>query len=683
MAKKYLILDYETFSECDIRASGAYEYAKHASTEILCVGYVYGTRDELADEDVKLLAMPDWETTALDTDFLHAMQNPETVLVAHNAFFEQCISKFVLPRHKNLLRSGKLGELRPSRWICTASLSRALGIPGNLEGAGMAMGLTHQKDTEGHRLMLKLCKPRKASKNNPSTRHDDPAELQRLYEYCKKDVEAERELFLKLPPLHPKERKIWVLNQEMNLRGFTVDRKLVKGALHCIARTTAKLDKRFVELTGLDSARQCDKTKALLKTLGLVLPDLKAPTVEDAIRSKKTPEVCRDILEIRQAVTKSSTAKYAAFDARSRHDGRARDNTIYFGAHTGRDSGTGLQPQNLFKSTIAHADVVTGIDLIKERDLTAIEALFEKPMELYASALRSCIVAPKGSVLDVGDFATIEVRVLFWLAGHAEGLKMIADGVDIYQRMACKIYEIKAKDLARRYAEGEILAKLQRQLGKVTVLGSGFGIGLGGEKFVMAAKVLAGLDISQSLAQKCVAVYREENRPVVKFWDTIERAAVKALQNPGKCYKHGLLKWRKEGNWLTCELPMGRKFFYYSPRYMQVQSLYGPKMALTYRGVESVSRKFIRMSTWGGKLTENIVQAVARDLLMESLLRLDSLGASPVLAVHDEIVCERILSDISYNGNGGEMAEIMEASPSWAEGLPIKVEGWSEERYRK
>lgn len=675
---KYLILDYETFSECDIRESGAYEYAAHQSTEILCVGYTYGTREELRDSDVHLFT-PRFESVARDTEFVRLLTDSETVLVAHNAFFEQCITKLVLPRYRNLLGSNKARTIDPEHWICTASLARAVGIPGNLEGASAALNLAHQKDMEGHRLMLKMCKPRKPTKNDASTRHTDPDDLKRLYEYCKKDIEAERELFLRLPPLHQKERKFWVLNQKMNLRGFAIDRELVTGALHCIDKEVKQLDGRFRELTGLNSARQRDATLKVLAKLGLTLSDLKAGTIDEALKGDfyADPEA-KEMLEIRQAISKSSTAKYSAFEARSRSDGRARDNTIYFGAHTGRDSGTGLQPQNLFKATMPLADVLTGIDLIKARDVTAIQALYPKPMELYASALRSCIVAPNGYVLDVGDFSTVEVRVLFWLAGHQKGLAAILSGKDLYTEMAGKIYEEDEKQIFLEYKSGSYAGLQKRQLGKQTVLGAGFGIGVGGEKFQKAAKAY-GMDISISLAQKAVIAYRELHAPVVKFWSTIERAATLAIQNPGKTYRHGVLRWRKDGDWLHCQLPLGRNLSYYKPRIERVNSLYGEKLSITYRGVESVSKKFIRMTTWGGKLTENVVQGAARDLLMESLLRLDEEGHAPVLAVHDEIVCERYAE-----WNFGEvMRHLMEKAPAWAEGLPIKVEGWSETRYRK
>lgn len=684
MATKYLILDYETYSECDITVAGAYEYARHPSTEILCASYVYGTRDELATASVQLLDFHRHQKpVAVDTEFLRYLTLPDTILVAHNAFFEQVITRFVLPRYTRFLRTEKAANIPIKRWICTAALARYYGLPGSLEGATAALRLAHQKDAEGHRIMLKLSQPRRPTKNNPATRwtpENAPEDFARLYKYCVADTEAERDLFLALPPLPKIERRIWELNQKLNFRGFAVDRDLVQSALYCIDRETTYLDSKFRKLTGLNSARQRDATLSWLKKNGVKLPNLRAETIADYLEKEKMPDLVRRVLTIRQSISKSSVSKYAAFEIRTRSDGRARDNILYYGGHTGRDAGMGgIQPQNLFKSTMPHEDVLAGIELIRERDITAIRALYPRPMELYASVLRSCIVAPKGKVLDVGDFATIEVRVLFWLAGHKKGLDALRNGLPIYSHMAGKIYDEDGDEIERAYKSGCKEGYRKRQLGKATVLGAGFGIGLGGEKFVQAAKVLAGLDISVALGQKCVAAYREENAPIVKFWDVIETAACKALANPGKAYRHGYLTWRKEGDWLTCELPIGRKLYYYRPRMAKIQTLYGEKMVLTYRGVDSRTKRFIRMSTWGGKLTENVVQAVARDLLMESLLRLDAAGHEPVLPVHDEIVCERE----GKPGSKTEMFDLMAEVPAWAPGLPIKVEGWSEERYRK
>ncbi len=687
--KLYCVLDYETFSEGELKKIGGWEYSVHSSTEILCAASRIGTRQTLRTAKTKL-----WIPGRNEDGFsqlLQSFRKPEIQLVAHNAAFEQMITRNVFgPKYMK----SKLTELQSipiDRWHCTAAMSRSIGIPGNLEGAGSALKLPIQKDKEGHKLMLRLSKPKKPTKKDPSTRIIDEELLDRLAAYCIQDVDTEVELFLRLPPLHPKERRFWVLNQKMNFRGFAVDRKLALGAMKLIAHESRRMDARTKELTGgkLESARQRNAVLAFLKKSGLVLPDLRSATVREYLakhHGKESPAI--ELLTIRDSISRSSTAKYSAFEMRSRSDGRARDNTIFFGAHTGRDAGTGLQPHNLFKSVFKSLDDVdAGIELIKAYDRHAIEALFAKPMELYASALRSCIVAPPGKVLEVGDFATIEVRVLFWLANEKFGLKQIINGVDLYCEMAGKIFGEDAKEIQRLYKLGDKAASMKRQLGKQTVLGAGFGIGVGGEKFQAAAKTY-GMNISLELAQAAVRAYRELYPAVPAFWINIERAAIQAVQNPGKAYRIGHLIFAMEGRRLTCKLPIGRKLSYYGARIGIKQTLYGPKSGLEYLGILSPSKMFGRVHTWGGKLTENAVQGCARDCLYEALDELDRQGKRlPVLAVHDEIVCERdeVKPQASYGPEEilSGFLNTMGKPIVWAPGLPVKVEGWAEKRYRK
>lgn len=683
---KFLVLDYETFSEHDLKKSGAFEYAAHKSTEILCAGFAVGTREELKSAPVKLWSpMPEFreEYGGNFKDLLSALADESLTIVAHNALFEQVITRFVFGK-KYMYSKPYFQNIPVDRWVCTASLARSIAIPGKLEMLGAALGLAHQKDKEGHRLMLKLSKPKRPSKKDPSTRHTKKEEYQRLFEYCLQDVRTEIDAFLALPELPEKERKLWLLDQRMNLEGFAVDRDLVKGALKLIARETEEMDKEIKRVTKgqVDSARQRNEVLNFLKRNGVLLPDLRAETVRDTLADERFSNIsdeCQRVLEIREAASKSSTAKYSAFEIRSRFDGRARDNTIFFGAHTGRQSGTGLQPQNLFKTVLKQEDVDTGLELIRRRDFHTIKALYDNPMKLYASALRSCIVSKPEHTLDVGDFATIEVRVLFWLAGHQKGLDALANGVCLYSDQAGEIYNKDPAKILAGYKAGNKEALFMRTVGKHAVLGAGFGIGLNGEKFKAMCKMF-GVEVSIELAQRAVRAYRNKHPRIPIFWTNVEKAAIMAVKSPGKKFRHGYLVWCKEGNFLTVQLPIGRKLHYFKPMIAVTESPWGPKETLSYRAVNSVTKKFDRVTSWGGVLTENVVQAVARDLLMESLLRLDNTKLyRPILSVHDEIVCER---DVK-KGSTEEFVKIMSEVPSWAKGIPIKVEGWSEPRYRK
>jgi DNA polymerase len=677
---RYLILDYETYSELDLKKVGGWEYSKHHSTEILCVGYRFGTRANLANSKTVIWSPYLPETQIEFRGFLEALRNSNVQLVAHNALFEQVLTKNVFgPRY---MRSKlELRQIPLERWICTASLSRSRGLPGKLEDVTNALNLSHKKDMEGHRLMLRLCKPKKPSKKDPSLRINDEASIARLAEYCVRDVDAETELFLRLPPLHPREREFWLIDQAINLRGFGVDRNLVQSALTLIAHETNRLDEEVRTITKgrLNSARQRNAVLKYLRVNKMVLPDLRANTVKEVLEKNEFPnEQCQKLLEARDAISRSSTSKYRAFEMRSRSDSRARDNTIFFGAHTGRQAGTGLQPQNLFKTLFRPEDLGIGLGLILANDRHCIEALFEKPMELYASALRSCIVPSPESFLDVGDFATIEVRVLFWLAGNDAGLQAFKAGQDLYIEMAAKIYGVCPKELKRKYDLGDKKASLMRQLGKQTVLGAGFGMGINGEKFQATCKQY-GIDIPISLAKRAIQAYRQLHQSIPVFWSNLERAALLAFTNPGKTYRIGFLKWKMEKDFLTVELPIGRKLSYYQPKVELKKNLYGFRRQLSYMGILSPSKKFGRIKTWGGKLAENVVQAVARDLLMEAVSRLEMTESKPVLTVHDEIICERPEGQGSFE----EFLKTMAMVPDWAKGFPIKVEGWSEKRYRK
>lgn len=664
---KYLVLDYETFSEHDLKKAGAFEYAAHESTEVLCAGFAIGTKEELKNAMVKL-----WTPTLSQnfSELLQALLNPDIKIVAHNALFEQAITRFVFGR-KYMHSKKYLQQIPVDRWICTAALARSVGIPGKLEGAGAALGLLHQKDKEGHRLMLKLSKPKKPSKNDPSIRWSKQEEYERLYEYCLQDVYTEIDLFLALPDLPEKERRLWLLDQKMNLEGFAVDRELVKGALKLIARQTKIMDDEIYHVTKgkVSSARKRDRVLKYLLKKGMKLSNLRAPTVTALLDKGEFPtECCKRVLQIRQAASKSSTAKYQAFEIRSRFDGRARDNTLFYGAHTGRQSGTGLQPQNLFKTVLKQEDLEAALPLISRNDFHAIDALFDKPMGLYASALRSSIIAKIGHVLDVGDFATIEVRVLFWLAGHAKGLEALASGRDLYLEMASIIFRVPI----------DKVTKEQRQVAKHVVLGAGFGVGW--KKFKLTVRDLSKVEISDELAQTSIKKYRQLHARIPIFWTNIEKAAIMAVKAPGKKFRLGYLTWCKEGNFLTVELPIGRKLHYYKPTIVMKETPWGHQEALSYYAVDSYTKKFKRQTSWGGVLTENVVQAVARDLLMEALLRLDKDGRhKPILSVHDEIVCERPVNTSSLE----HFLKIMAEVPEWAKGIPIKVEGWSEPRYRK
>jgi DNA polymerase len=670
---RFLIFDFETFSELDLKKVGAWEYSKHYSTEILCVAWRLGTITELKKAATRAYAPKLWkeniETDGDFDEFLDALEDPKVVLVAHNAFFERCIVQNVVARRCVL---HKLKDIPINRWICTASMAAARALPRDLAGAGSALGLKVQKDAEGKRIMLRMAKPRKPTKHDPSVRHEGQEDFQKLVRYCATDIDVETELLVRLPPLIPTEREVWIIDQEINQTGFRVDRKAVKCALELLEQESARLLARTIKLTGgaIRSTKQIDATKAWLEENGCCLPDLRAKTVKEALESGLARGPAAKLLKIRQAFSKSSTSKYKAFKLRSRSDGRLRDILLYHAAHTARWGGLGLQPQNFPRGTFKETDAA--IQLIKDRDLEMLRLCFGDPMAALATCLRGMIIAETGYVLDVADFNAIEVRVLFWLARHEKGIAAFREGRDLYKELAVKIFR---RELAK--IDGD-----QRFLGKTATLGCGYQ--MGDKKFQKSCDDTYGVKIPFALAKAAVAAYREEHKPVTKLWSNLQKAAIAAVKDKTKKYSINRVTFFCSGAYLYCELPSGRRLCYREPEIRYVPSKFDrtKKTAqLTYMGTDSKTKKYMRLSTYGGKLAENICQAIARDLMAAAMIRIKKAGHwRLVLTVHDELLGERdMFSEVGIE----DFKRIMSEIPPWAEGCPIKVEGFTSERYRK
>lgn len=654
----YCVIDYETFSEADLKKVGAYEYSVHPSTEIICAAWRIGTRKQLRAAPTNTWISP----VCVPKDLIDVFNDPSICLVAHNAYFEQVITTNVV---------GYI--VLPMRWICTASLAATLALPRNLEGAALAMKLPIQKDMDGRRLILKWCKPRKPSLKNPKTRHDDPEELARLVEYCKTDVATEVELFLKAPMLTRFEREVWKFDQMINLRGFQVDRPLIETILEMIEEETAWINKETKKVTNgaIWSTTQRDRVLAYVRDKGVDIPDLRKGTV-DLMLKAPLPRDVKTILEHRAAISKTSTAKYQAFERRSRSDGRVRDILMYHAASTGRWGGVGVQPQNLPRATIKDTDQAASI--IAGGDLELIRMIYGKPMNVFSDCIRSVIVPSKGRILDVADYAAIEARVLFWVARHEEGLKAFREGRDLYREQASRVFNKPVDQIES--------GSLERFVGKGLILGCGYQMGW--EKF-QATCELQGQKISDGLAQAAVQSYRETNRPVVKLWEMISRASLAAVSNLGKRYSINRTTWFVKDDFLFCELPSGRRLAYAYPSVKFELPRWGGliKIPVLYHwAVDPLSKKWTEVKTYGGKLTENVVQAIARDLMAAAMLRIEPRGPwKIILSVHDELIAER---ELKYKGfNIEDFCAHMAELPDWAEGCPVVATGWSGMRYRK
>lgn len=688
MNQVYCVLDFETVSEADLPKVGVTEYAKHPSTNILCVAWKIGTLDQLRKVQAKV-----WSPAIPSSygDLKRALLDPNVILVAHNVPFERRIVEHVFTK---LISDPYLRNIPIERWLCTMSMARALALPAKLEKACAALRLAIQKDMEGHKLMMKMSKPRSVWNTwvkkgrpprtliksevfpegrwvggEPKKWHRKRKDLVRLMQYCVTDIDAEVELLLTLKPLSPSERDTWILDQKINDRGFQADRKLVKKILGMIAQEMRRFEKLTTEITGgaISSINQRAAVLAWLKSNDLYLPNLQKKTVSDALAARLGSDQALRLLDVRANASKTSTAKYEAFEMRSRADGRVRDNIAYHAASTGRFGGMGVQPHNFPRGTIADTDFATEILKDPDTDLELIRLLYGNPLDFFSSLLRSMIQASPGKELLGGDFAGIEVRVLFWIARHQMGLAAFFEGRDLYREIAAVIYGKKLVDVT----------KPEREVGKRAILGCGFGMGK--DKFFVTCKDY-GQEIEMDLAADAVSAYRKTHHPVPKLWSNLEKAAIVAVLNPTKKYSVNRTSWFMEGKYLFCELPSGRRLAYYGPEVKYTVTPWGETRPTLYHwDIHPKTKKWIFTHTYGGKLTENVVQAIARDLMVDAMKRAEEREIEILITVHDELLGEKENGKVSVEEFEGMMAE----TSAWAEGLPVKVEGWKGQRYKK
>lgn len=666
--QRYCLVDYETRSKENLKVAGAYAYARHESTRVLCVAWRIGTKAELRQAPIKCWSPYLPQESDDPSELIEALADPNIIKVAHNAFFEQCISILVLPRHfKNAIKF----LFSPKVWRCTAARAAAKALPRALEAVCLVLKLPFQKNMEGHKAMLKLSKPRKPTKNNPSIWNNSIDELRKTMGYCRDDIAAETEVFLDLPPLSRQEQAVWELDQKINWNGFEADRDLVSKVLRMIGEEKGKLDCEIKRITkgAINSGTERDRVLKAVRGLGVDLPNLQSKTLADIVSAGNITGPAARLISIRQSVSKTSTAKYKIFECRSRHDSRVRDTIMYHAAHTGRFGGKGLQPHNFPKPAKYINDTWLLADVCKEGDLELVRMLYGDPMTAFSTVLRSVIQAPTGREFFCGDFAGIEARVVFWLANQQDALTGFRENRDLYVEMASVIFNVPQ----------DKVTAAQRDIGKRVILGCGFGMGW--KKFKITCWEQGNLIIEDDLAKRAVTAYRSEYRGVTSLWSNLERAAIAAVVNPDRRYKINNLSWYMEDRWLICELPSGRKLSYFGPKIKHTPTPWGEsKPTLYYWAVNSKTKKWEFNKTYGGHLTENAVQATARDLMVSAMLRADAGGVyDVVLSVHDELLAE---ADF---GKGSVLAfeKLMSDAPTWAEGLPVRVAAWKGPRYRK
>lgn len=682
-----LIKDYETRSRADLAAKGQTQYAKDPSTEILCIGWKV-----LGEKTNHVISYPAIYTDdpSETSEYYYALKHCKYV-VAHNAPFEQAIYNYVEARTTPMAAKVKklFAPHDPSRYYCTMAGANVMGLPSGLEGLANAIGLPHKKDGEGRKLMLKMCKPRTTI--NIKTNLEEWLEwvlgdenLIRLYEYCATDLAVEEAAYnyqVKYGPFTAFERNLWVLDQEINQRGFKVDLPFIEAARELLIKNETALNKELLQKT-LFTVKTVKSTAALKKFIssqGYDIPNTQKPTVDALLKELRAQNLQKDkdlidVLELREELGLSSTSKYEAFYQRAdRKDFRVRDNLLYHKASTGRWAGSGVQPQNFPRGTVkVRPEYFQEIkDFNGDVDLAKI---FHKRLtHTLSSMLRGCILPTDGHKFYVGDFSSIEARVLLWCAGDDKGLKEYEAGLDTYITMAAEIFKKTYEEIYDEYKRTD--KSDDRQLGKKVVLACGYGMGL--KKFIESCAA-EGLTVSESTAQRAHTAFKTKYPLVPKLWRDVEQAAVQAVLNKGKTYKAGRCLWSIKGDFLICTLPSGRNLWYYKPEIKYVLTPWGDKKATLYHwGVHPKTRQWVLDGTYGGKLVENIVQAISRDCMANSMPLLTAKGYSIVLTVHDELITENTKGDLD------EFKKLMGTRPKWGLEIPLKVGAWCGDRYRK
>lgn len=647
-------IDFETRSEVDLKSYGAWAYSCHESTEIICAcvnyrdtqkSFILLRTDEIESqiEEFKLLVK---ECTILGVLF-----------IVHNNFFEYSIFNNILHERFNF------PYIPRSNFICTAAMAALVGLPRSLSSICVALDAPIRKDKEGKALMMRMCKPRKLTKLNRNKWIETENDILRLVQYCKIDVEATKHIYHIIEELGGTEYKVWLLDFKMNCRGIYTDSDLVKKSLKIYNKCVLLYTKELSDITNneLDNINSPSQVRMWCESQGVELDSCSKECIQQ-ILSTDIPIKVKRVLEIRLLVSKTSVSKLKSFFSMNVGN-RIRGTFYYHGAVTGRWVGKGIQPQNLPQGA---SDMKSLVSDIKQKEFSYFKNKYGEPIGALSDALRGCIIAPPGKQLLVSDYKSIEARVILWLANDRYGLKIFEDKKDLYIDMAATIYNI----------DSDKVSKKQRQLGKTAILGLGFGMGK--DRFKETCKS-DSMDISDDMCKEVVCKYRAKYSSIVSMWGCYELQFKHCIS--GGPLRKGISPCTfypidSRGR-VRVELPSGRVITY-NKCYLQEGKRYNRKVLnIMYSGVDDKTGVYTYRKLWGGDIVQHLTQAIARDIMAEAMLRLDRSGFNLVMTIHDELIAEGDPSDLD------KFMLIMSKSPSWAYGIPIEVDGWSDTLYHK
>lgn len=648
---KTMSIDIETYSDIDLIKAGVYKYASSPNFEILLFAYAYD------DEPVELVDLARGET--LSFELLADLTDPSIIKTAYNANFERtCLAKWTgLP-------------MPPRQWGCTAVHGAVLGLPQNLDGISkvLNMGEDKQKISAGKALIKYFCGPCAPTKVNGGRTRNHPvhdlAKWKTFCAYCKQDVVTERAVREKLIrfPLDPVEQEAWCLDQKINDCGVAIDKVLVICALSCDKENGQRLEEEARELTGLDNPNSVAQLTGWLQEQGLEVTGLTKEMVKELIARTDNP-VAKRALELRREMSKTSTKKYEAMDRALCPDGRVRGLLQFYGANrTGRWAGRLVQVQNLPQNHLI--DLELARDLLKVGNFQGLDMLFGNTPDTLSQLIRTAFVPSKGNRFIVADFSAIEARVIAWLAGEKWRMDVFNSHGKIYEASASAMFKVPIEEITK----GNPL----RQKGKISELALGYQGGVGALITMGALKM--GLDEEE--LPELVETWRLANPAIVKLWREVESAATRAVKEK-ILVKLKSLTFSYEAGMLFIKLPSGRRLAYAKARIERDRKF--NRLALTYDGVDQTRKVWCSMSTYGGKLVENIVQAIARDCLRDSMIALDEAGYHIVMHVHDEVILDEPLGQ----GSLEEACAIMGRPLSWAPGLPLRADGFETLFYKK
>ena len=652
----HLSIDIETRSSIEIGKAGLYRYAQSPDFEIILFAY------QMNDAPVEIVDLaqgeriPEW--------IVEALQDPGITKHAYNAAFEwYCLNA-----------AGYKAPLE--QWRCTMAHSLYCGYPAGLDATGKAVGLPQdkQKLAAGKALIRYFCVPCKPTKNNGNRTWNlpkhAPEKWELFKEYCKQDVTAENSILRRLEqfPMPKEEERLWQMDVRMNAFGVRVDEELTDGALYIDERSRQDLMGEAMGITGIDNPNSTVQLMEWLEKNGTETDNLRKATVTDLLAGQPADNVKR-MLEIRQQLGKTSVKKYEAIRKAKGEDGRVRGLTQYYGANrTGRWAGRLVQMQNLPRNYIGTLDEAR--KLVEQKNYEGLRMIYGNVPDTLSQLIRTAFIPSEGNKFVVADFSAIEARVIAWLAGEQWVNEVFATHGKIYEATASQMFHVPVEKIKKGNPEYSL-----RQKGKVATLALGY---QGGTAALIAMGAL-DMGLTEEELPDIVARWRNANRRICDLWYRVEQAALMAMQTAQPQAVNGLV-FSLEGDllygqtFLTVQLPSGRKLFYPKPFLQENQ--FG-KLALHYYSTGS-SKKWGVESTYGGKMTENIVQAVARDCLAETLKRIEDRGLHVVFHVHDEVII-----DAPEETTVDEVCGLMAEPIPWAPGLILKGAGFEGQYYKK